>query len=1222
MEKHSSEDIYNVNKYTDIELFQVLDLINPSDRELEAKIIQMINKYQNIKNESGSQLYRFFNDIYNHFFENSDDEHDDDDKIVEGLGEREIVYSGPETRPNRYGINPIINNGVNGLTYGTTLGFGNTVVSGNTIFTNPVVDNGKVNLGRRLEFSNTVVSGNTVSYGTEVNSNTVIAKTIDVNTDYRKGGNVSLTKPLDYSKDTLNPLLKQTVRRIVSIDSSYRPNNKDIATEFTFNLSEPLKDVLSLKLYSVQIPYSWYTISNQYGSNYFYLKGNSDGINNGNHDYKIEIAAGNYTQVLLVEEINKSIAKVALSNPHVKFGNTSVIYVASTQLATIKVDITKLYNESNYYLYFPNWTTPTDAVLRNDSIPGFLGYNYTQYCPSIIYSNRNLSLTSTNTTTTDYTNSVFKIDSNNYFFTIKQYTNNIGYGEYTNASYVDWSYDISFNKTYIQDLQFYPRQALYNDINRQLQNDPNLINSYIERVDIRDPLLDGCGNSFYKMFIQLNPKTTPNIKNSKTIVIFPDESYNNNERIWTGTGSCFSFDTSYNELNNVISETQTLQTNYIVRSGPYIKLECINANYISSLNDYSINIQNSSATGYTLDEYISAINSAIVTRNNSTKTTINTNGVFNINGDDYVNSYTNVITDDSNDSKIRFRFDINKKFDETTYEIIFVNNNTDTNTFFSNVLNFSNDGVDLSVSNILTSNFGSRPSYTIDPLTNPYLMTIMPIQDSDYGNDNAPAFNVKPINSTVKLYASLKQMENDINSAFNQFTDNDGDYVLKGTNVIFTIIDNSTVNATLTIKVNKVLNQSDYKVIFYDPKSNTSLSNSGWSIDASNSWYNFLKIPQQSFNLNDYLVPGESYAQIYGSSPIYGNEITLIDNSNNYFYLKPMSNADGVFTQKNTNDIIINISPGKYTRSQLINAINTQLSNNSLTQGSSISIFTKNTIEYTKFRININKIYTANDYRLVFYDPYSFVKCYVGSKSVKNTTWDSTIGWVLGFRTLTEYNLLKSNEEVDPNDNTKVYYVGTSSYYSTNPNTNVVSITGDAAVCVNLYNYFLIVLDDYTQSHLNDGLVTITSTESDIQLPSYASRHVTTCDANENDKIIPFTGNSTESENVNSLTQKEIYATNEKIASRKNKIKSYSSGPFVNDIFALVPMKTSGLQNGSTYIEFGGTLQNQDRTYFGPVNIHRMSVKLMNERGDVVDLNGANWSFSLMCEQLYQQRTL
>ena len=287
-----------------------------------------------------------------------------------------------------------------------------------------------------------------------------------------------------------------------------------------------------------------------------------------------------------------------------------------------------------------------------------------------------------------------------------------------------------------------------------------------------------------------------------------------------------------------------------------------------------------------------------------------------------------------------------------------------------------------------------------------------------------------------------------------------------------------------------------------------------------------------------------------------------------------------------------------------------------------MSVFTKNTIEYTKFRLNINKIFTANDYRLVFYDPYSFVKCYVGSKSAKNTTWDSTLGWVLGFRALTEYNLLKSNEEVDPNDETKVYYIGTSSYYSSDSTTNVVSITGDTAVNVNLYNYFLIVLDDYTQSHLNDGLVTITSTETDIPLPSYASRQVTDCDPINKTQQIQLTGNSAQTGNVNTLTQKEIYATNEKIASRKNKSKSYSSGPFVKDIFGLVPMKTSGLQNGSTYIEFGGTLQNQDRTYFGPVNIHRMSVKLMNERGDVVDLNGSNWSFSLMCEQLYQQNTI
>ena len=84
----------------------------------------------------------------------------------------------------------------------------------------------------------------------------------------------------------------------------------------------------------------------------------------------------------------------------------------------------------------------------------------------------------------------------------------------------------------------------------------------------------------------------------------------------------------------------------------------------------------------------------------------------------------------------------------------------------------------------------------------------------------------------------------------------------------------------------------------------------------------------------------------------------------------------------------------------------------------------------------------------------------------------------------------------------------------------------------------------------------------------------------------------------------------------------YSSGPFAKNVFALVPLKISGVSNNSIYVEFGGTLQNQQRNYFGPVNIQRMTVKLVNDRGTLVDLNGANWSFSFVCEQLYQQKKL
>ena len=413
------------------------------------------------------------------------------------------------------------------------------------------------------------------------------------------------------------------------------------------------------------------------------------------------------------------------------------------------------------------------------------------------------------------------------------------------------------------------------------------------------------------------------------------------------------------------------------------------------------------------------------------------------------------------------------------------------------------------------------------------------------------------------------------------------------------------------------MSQKDYKLSFYKKLSDgTDTVYTNWT-DTTNSWYNYLKIEQQTYNLVDYVVQNTSYSDVYGLTAIFGDEIE-IDNLNNRFYLKPLSTSNGVYTSNDENDIIFDIDEGSYTRSELIDKINTAFSNNPLTIGSSISIFTNDEVDYTKLRININKIFTANDYRLVFYDPYSFVKCYVGSSSIKNSTWDSTIGWVLGFRSLTEYTLSKDNEQSDPNDSTITYYNDTSSYYSSNSTTNIVSITGDTAVCTNLYNYFLIVLDDFNQSHLNDGLVTITNSETDIPLPSYANRSIIECNPVTGETVFSGKVNN----NGNNLTQKELYATNEKLNSRKNKVKSYSNGPFVKDIFGLIPMKTSGLSNGAVYVEFGGTLQNQDRTYFGPVNIHRMSIKLMNERGDVVDLNNANWSFSLMCEQLYQQQSV
>jgi hypothetical protein len=166
-------------------------------------------------------------------------------------------------------------------------------------------------------------------------------------------------------------------------------------------------------------------------------------------------------------------------------------------------------------------------------------------------------------------------------------------------------------------------------------------------------------------------------------------------------------------------------------------------------------------------------------------------------------------------------------------------------------------------------------------------------------------------------------------------------------------------------------------------------------------------------------------------------------------------------------------------------------------------------------------------------------------------------------------------------------------------------------VSTNLYNYFLIILDDYVQNHLNDGLVTLTNQETTITPPPY----IYICDPVTNKQVIVPADYSSR---VPPYTAKELYSFNKKVQSIQIQQKSYSSGPFVQDIFGIIPIKGSGLSVGDIYVEFGGSLQNQDRLYFGPVNINRLTIKLLTDRGDLVDLNNADWSFSLVCEQLYK----
>ena len=158
--------------------------------------------------------------------------------------------------------------------------------------------------------------------------------------------------------------------------------------------------------------------------------------------------------------------------------------------------------------------------------------------------------------------------------------------------------------------------------------------------------------------------------------------------------------------------------------------------------------------------------------------------------------------------------------------------------------------------------------------------------------------------------------------------------------------------------------------------------------------------------------------------------------------------------------------------------------------------------------------------------------------------------------------------------------------------------------------YFLLVLDDFNQNHLNKGLVSIMGTSNIVDVPTYYRGDLSFNCALPNNPYQP--------DAPRRITQAQLYSLNEIIKNRNDRTTDRVTGPTTTDILAMIPIKKHGLSVGDPYIEFGTTLQSNERIYFGPVNIERLRIRLVDDKGNTVNLHGNDWSFSLIASQLYQ----
>jgi hypothetical protein len=1154
---------YDVSSYTEDQLLSILNLNNPSDRELEAKILLMIRKYKNLENPSGDKLATFFSDIYDRFFETEEEEN-----TVEGFLTLPDSFDSGNLQIHDLGNLQAAGANVNTLPPGITKAY--NLLSGS----------GKDEPGE--------VGSANVGY--------MISQGQGQGAKQEQG--VQLTKPLEYSKDNLNPLLKQTIKRIISIDSQYR-DNKNITptTNFTFNLSEPLRDVVSLSLYSIQIPYTWYTVNSNFGGNFFYLKGNVPGIDNGYHDYQVSIPSANYIASDLVATVNTSLKALSTTYTDVDFGTTQAVYnnglqsnASGTSKAQLQIDITKVFNESNYYLDFTdNWSTPNSVKLpigtntgRDKTLGGYLGFNHpTQSC-SAIYSNYFPYFS-----TADYANNITVrecIVNNNGTFTVVPYLGE----KYQAATKTYPPITITIPNGKYTQVQLVAQLSLALASHPDL--DPNY--SFCKWIDVSGqdsygiPLYQS-GYSYLQISCKLNQKTAPIVQNLKIAAIFPktstsifvDTSMNNYASYFKVTYAyqANNEDTSGNivcEFNTLYGDASILQTNYVVAGTNQIRYICTASGYENALNDYTITIPISGAAGYTLLQYINVIRDSITSYTNVPQKTI-ANTQFTFEPDNHLYLQTSIRT----------------LFSTAQYQISATGK---INNLFDILAGFTN----LSSKNVFSN---PKNESRIDTY-NSKVDTIIIKPLDNQGNSGSKEFVI----GFDGQFPTALEMESYFQKTIANFQDSAGRKPLSNSTVIYA----PSTGFILTVNVQLSLNQNDYKLVFYsDPSGgsgagpNADPSNNVWSKDLSFDLSYNLGVNSATVNANG------TFTTVKNNEVENSNQIT-INATNDTFYLTPYSTINGLQTATNMYRVPIIVPRTAYSIVQLVSTINELLSQNPLSSGTSLSLVSINGSSFISVRFNINKVFSTKDYRVVFYDPFSFVKCYSGAarkgaQAVQNATWDSTLGWLLGFRNSIEYELGQYVGTTDVANSAN--YLGY--YLTTAPNACV--LFGDTCVSTNLYNYFLIMLDDYVQNHLNDGLVTISSQETSL---SHAPSKIICDPTTGKQRLVPADYGDP---GVN-YTQSQLYAFNQQVQSEAAKTKSYSSGPFVRDTFGIVPIKTAGLNVGSSYVEFGGTLQNQQRLYFGPVNINRMTIQLLNDRGNLVDLNNANWSFSLMCEQLYK----
>jgi hypothetical protein len=214
--------------------------------------------------------------------------------------------------------------------------------------------------------------------------------------------------------------------------------------------------------------------------------------------------------------------------------------------------------------------------------------------------------------------------------------------------------------------------------------------------------------------------------------------------------------------------------------------------------------------------------------------------------------------------------------------------------------------------------------------------------------------------------------------------------------------------------------------------------------------------------------------------------------------------------------------------------------------------------------------------------------------------FNSNVGWLLGYR------LAITNCNPRSTGTPDLYFIAEAE--------SLVDASGT--------KYLLLSLEDHKTNRINRSIVAVSNTpNTPIAMPTYFTQDTPQYRTSATTIQALPTAN---------LTTKQIYTINaiSEQTSTRNAILSYDSSNF----FAKVAVKrtewakttaTGGTEAidgvpAKLFVENGGPLALQSREYFGPVNLQTLTIGLYDDKGNLLGMNGMDWSVSLTVKSIYQ----